>query len=117
MKIMIKSKMTQILVIQNQKFSNKILVKLKIYNTIISHHKNEIFRNNLNSSFINKTNLATKIIKKISKEVKITKNHTKSKTTHSPSNLMTKNTKMSADFHKMKASLTTQKNTNQIRNI
>lgn len=108
--------MTQILVIQNQKFSIQILVNLKIYNSIIFHHKNEIFRNNQNSSFINKTNSATKIIKKISKDVKITKNHTKPKTTHSPSNLTIKNTKMTADFHKMKASLTIQKNTNPIRN-
>ena len=111
---MMRSNLSLNLVIKNKKIFIKILVNQEVPWTIISHHKNVIFINKLNSSFFHKTNLK-KTIKKTSKEMKITKNHTRAKTTFTTSNLRTKSIKMSVDFHKTKPSLTIQKNINRIK--
>ncbi len=111
---MMRSNLSLNLVIKNKKIFNKILVILEVPWIIISHHKNLIFINKLNSSFFHKTNLK-KTIKKTSKEMKIIKNHTRAKTTFTTSNLTTKNIKMSEDFFKTKPSLTIQKNINRIK--
>ena len=103
------------MVILNKKFFNKILVNLKIFIKVIILRKNEIFRNKLIFNFINKTKLIIKTTKKILKVVKITKNHTKPKIALTLGSLMTKNIKMSVESHKMKVTMTIQKNINPTR--
>ncbi len=103
------------MVILNKKFFNKILVNLKIFIKVIILPKKEIFRNKLIFNFINKTKSIIKTLKKILKVAKITKNHTKPNVALTSGSLMTKNIKMSEESHKMKVTMTIQKNINPTR--
>ncbi len=103
------------MVILNKKFFNKILVNLKIFIKVIILPKKEIFRNKLIFNFINKTKSIIKTLKKILKVAKITKNHTKPNVALTSGSLMTKNIKMSVESHKMKVTMTIQKNINPTR--